>query len=133
MTSPDGADRRAESLRDMVARAEASLGRAIETLRGRGAPPEEALCELRRARDELGVVERMFHRREGGVRPAPTPAGVARDVRGALNTVAGWAQLLGLDDVSAATVRRASQVIERNVRRLVRLADAMGRGEAGSA
>lgn len=74
-----------------------------------------ALGELHRARRELGRARALADPR------ASAPDGAkssVHDLRGMLSAIAGWAQLLQLEDCDPATVVRASEAIERNAKAL---------------
>ncbi|MGH7415781.1 MAG: histidine kinase dimerization/phospho-acceptor domain-containing protein [Candidatus Rokuibacteriota bacterium] len=49
---------------------------------------------------------------------------LSHDLRVPLNAIAGWTHILRLDAATAATVDRAADVLDRNVRALTRLIEA---------
>jgi signal transduction histidine kinase len=49
---------------------------------------------------------------------------LGHDLRASLNAIAGWVHILRLDASSAATVQRAVDVFDRNVRALTQLIEA---------
>jgi signal transduction histidine kinase len=73
------------------------------------APLAEGVRALRGAVDRLEGVERDERHHFG------------HDLRVSLNAIAGWTHILRLDGTSPATVHRAVDVFDRNVRALARL------------
>jgi signal transduction histidine kinase len=124
MTLSDGAAP-SPGIGELVAWTERLLGQAVDVCLGRAAVPEEAVRHLRCALDELGVVTQRLRKLEGDAEWAGGLGSAGHELRGMLNTVAGWAQLVRLEDAPPAKVLRASQTIERNVRALLRLVETM--------
>ena len=124
MTLADAA-RPSPGVGELVARTESVLAQAVDVLLGRAVQPDEAVRHLRRALDELGVVMQRLRKLEGDAESADVLERAGHELRGVLNTVAGWAQLVRLEDAPAAKVLRASQTIERNVSVLLRLVETM--------
>jgi signal transduction histidine kinase len=73
------------------------------------APLAEGGHALREAMDRLDELDRDERHHLG------------HDLRVPLNAIAGWTHILRLDATSAATVHRAVDVFDRNVRALTRL------------
>jgi len=74
-----------------------------------------ALRELHRARREMGRARALADHRASGPDGAKSSA---HELRGMLSAIAGWAQLLQLEDCDPATIVRASEAIERNAKAL---------------
>lgn len=75
-------------------------------------PLAEGVRALREAMDRVGEVDRDERHHLG------------HDLRVPLNAIAGWTHILRLDATSVATVHRAVDVFDRNVRALTRLIEA---------
>ena len=73
------------------------------------APLAEGVRALREAMDRLDELDRDERHHFG------------HDLRVPLNAIAGWTHILRLDATSVATVHRAVDVFDRNVRALTRL------------
>ncbi len=73
------------------------------------APLAEGVHALREALDRLHELDRDERHHLG------------HDLRVPLNAIAGWTHILRLDATSAATIDRAVDVFDRNVRALTRL------------
>ena len=73
------------------------------------APLAEGVRALREAMDRLGEVDRDERHHFG------------HDLRVPLNAIAGWTHILRLEATSVATVHRAVDVFDRNVRALTRV------------
>ena len=73
------------------------------------APLAEGVRALREAMDRLEELDRDERHHFG------------HDLRVPLNAIAGWTHILRLDATSVATVHRAVDVFDRNVRALTRL------------
>ena len=97
-----------DRLEEAVARVADGPGRAllVESLRG--------LREAIERRDEIQYDER--HQ-------------LGHDLRVPLNAIAGWTHILRLDATTAATVTRAVDVFDRNVRALTRLIEGYTSGK----
>ena len=97
----------ARDLRSRVDALERTLARRPD--RSDRAPLEDDVHALREMIDRLEGLERDERHQFG------------HDLRVPLNAIAGWTHILRLDASSAATVQRAVDVFERNVRALTRL------------
>jgi len=95
---------------------EDTLGRHREALSGGAWRPGEVAETLERLVDQVAATRRAVEALEQARQDERRQLG--HDVRGVLNTIACWVQILRLERNGSEQVARAADVLERNVRAL---------------
>ena len=109
----------------MIAAMRARLSEQTQDVRARLDRLEHGMTRLGEGPERASLVESVqalretVERLEGAERDERHQLG--HDLRVPLNAIAGWTHILKLDATSAATVTRAVDVFDRNVRALTRL------------
>ena len=113
-SAPDGG----EAVLDVLASLEDTIRRHGESLAaGSWRPTSSELVEaLKRLADQIAVTRRTVEALQQA--QCDEHRRVGHDMRAALNTIAGWAQVLRLEKNPSERVARAADVLDRNVRAL---------------